>query len=330
MKEEVVSFQSAGLRLHGVLGVPEGLRPAERRAAFLVLHGFGSNSESSNVLGPTRVLSEFGYVTLRFDMRGCGKSEGEFGRVICLEQVEDLGNALDFLSHHPAVAPGRIGVIGSSFGGAVAVYAGGTNPRVAAVISNGGWGHGERKFRGQHPSPEAWAKFTKMLDEGRAHRARTGKSLMVPRYDIVPIPAHVRENLERQKVGMLAPNSIEMFPAETAQSMFDFRAEEVVGKIAPRPLLLDPRRQRFGDADRAVDRAVQARQPARRAASVQRPRSLPVRGKLDAGVVAVAQLARPLFSGGAMSGEKILVGIAVIVRAGGRSSTHGIQVSRCR
>ncbi len=238
MKEQVVNFQSAGLRLHGVLGVPEGLRPSERRAAFLVLHGFGSNSESANVLGPTRVLSDFGYVTLRFDMRGCGKSEGEFGRVICLEQVEDLGNALDFLSRHPAVDPGRIGVIGSSFGGAVAVYAGGTNPRVAAVISNGGWGHGERKFRGQHPTPEAWAKFTKMLEEGRTHRARTGKSLMVPRYDIVPIPNHVRENLDKQKVGMLAPNSVEMFPAETAQSMFDFRAEEVVGNIAPRPLLL--------------------------------------------------------------------------------------------
>ncbi len=217
---------------------PRGLRPAERRAAFLVLHGFGSNSESSNVLAPTRVLSEFGYVTLRFDMRGCGKSEGEFGRVICLEQVEDLGNALDFLSRHPNVDPGRIGAIGSSFGGAVAVYAGGVNPRLAAVVSNGGWGHGERKFRGQHPSPQAWAKFTAMLEEGRAHRARTGQSLMVPRYDIVPIPNHVRENLERQKVGMLAPNSIEMFPAETAQSMFDFRAEEVVGQIAPRPLLL--------------------------------------------------------------------------------------------
>src|SRR5271156_2673812 len=238
MKEETISFQSAGLRLHGVLGVPEGLRPGERRPAFLVLHGFGSNSESQNVLQPTRILSEFGYVTLRFDMRGCGKSEGEFGRVICLEQVEDLGNALDFLAGHPAVAPDRIGAIGSSFGGAVAVYAGGTNPRVAAVISNGGWGHGERKFRGQHPTPAAWAKFTKMLEDGRAHRARTGQSLMVPRYDIVPIPKHVKDNLDKQKVGMLAPNSVEMFPAETAQSMFDFRAEEVVGKIAPRPLLL--------------------------------------------------------------------------------------------
>jgi uncharacterized protein len=238
VKEQAVCFQSAGLRLHGAIGVPETLRAGERRAAFLVLHGFGSNSESSNVLQPTRVLNEFGYVTLRFDMRGCGKSEGEFGRVICLEQVEDLSNALAFLATHPAVDPARIGAIGSSFGGAVAVYAGGTNPRLAAVISNGGWGHGERKFRGQHRTPEAWTKFTKMLDEGRVHRARTGQSLMVPRYDIVPIPDHVRQNLERQRVGMLAPNSVEMFPAETAQSMFDFRAEDVVGQIAPRPLLL--------------------------------------------------------------------------------------------
>jgi uncharacterized protein len=221
-----------------MLGVPDGLKPAERRAAFLVLHGFGSNSESPTAIAPAKVLGEFGYVTLRFDMRGCGKSEGEFGRVICLEQVEDTGNALDFLSQHPAVDPDRIAVIGSSFGGAVGVYAGGTNPRVAAVVSNGGWGHGERKFRGQHPTPEAWAKFTAMLEDGRASLARTGKSPMVPRHDIVPIPDHVRQNLEKQNVTMLAPNSVQMFPAETAQSMFDFRAEEVVGQIAPRPLLL--------------------------------------------------------------------------------------------
>ncbi len=238
MNEDVVTIRSAGLRLHGALGTPEALQSSERRAAFLVLHGFGSNSESPSVTQPTRVLSELGYVTLRFDMRGCGKSEGEFGRIICLDQVEDLGNALSFLAGHPVVDPDRIGVIGSSFGGAVAVYAGGTNARIAAVISNGGWGHGERKFRGQHPSPEAWAKFTNMLEEGRAHRARTGKSLMVPRDQIVPIPAHVRENLDKKKVQMLSANSVETFPAETAQSMFDFRAEEVVGKIAPRPLLL--------------------------------------------------------------------------------------------
>jgi dipeptidyl aminopeptidase/acylaminoacyl peptidase len=228
--EESVKIPSAGLRLSGNVRVPDGVKAGEKRSAFLVLHGFGSNKDSSNVLAPTKVLSELGYVILRFSMRGCGDSEGEFGRVICLEQVEDTRNALTFLASHPAVDPKRIAVVGSSFGGAVAVYAGGVDERVAAVISNGGWGDGERKFRGQHKSPQEWARFTRMLAEGRAHRERTGKSLMVPRYDIVPIPPHLRNNL--------AKNSIEMFPAETAQSMFDFRADEVVGQIAPRPLLL--------------------------------------------------------------------------------------------
>jgi uncharacterized protein len=238
VSEAKFDFQSDGLKLAGIVHVPDDLEKGERRAAFLVLHGFGSNKASGSAARPAEVLAKLGYVALRFDMRGCGDSEGEHGRVICLDQVADTRNALTALARHPAVDPDRIAVVGTSFGGAVAVYAGGIDQRFAAVISNGGWGDGERKFRGQHPTPEAWAKFTAMLEEGRRHRERTGKSLMVPRYDIVPIPQHVRDNLERQNVPMFPPGSIEVFPAETAQSMFDFRADDVVGKIAPRPLLL--------------------------------------------------------------------------------------------
>ena len=238
MSEHKFDFPSDGLKLAGIVHVPDDLRPGERRAAFLVLHGFGSNKGSGSAQRPAEVLAKLGYVALRFDMRGCGDSEGEHARIICLEQVEDTRNALTALARHPAVDPDRIGVVGTSFGGAVAVYVGGSDARIAAVISNGGWGDGERKFRGQHPTPEAWAKFTAMLEEGRRHRARTGKSLMVPRYDIVPIPQHVRDNLEKQNVQMFPAGSIEFFPAETAQSMFDFRADDMVGRIAPRPLLL--------------------------------------------------------------------------------------------
>ena len=53
---------------------------------------------------------------------------------------------------------------------------------------------------------------------------------MVPRFDIVPIPPHLRNNL--------TAGSHTEFPWDVARSMYDFRADEVVGNIAPRPLLL--------------------------------------------------------------------------------------------
>jgi pimeloyl-ACP methyl ester carboxylesterase len=230
MSEQRVGFTSEGRKLVGDVRLPDGIRPGERQPAFIVLHGFGSNRNAGNVLKPCAMLDRLGYVTLRFDMPGCGESEGETGRLICLEQVRATSDALTFLAQHPNVDPARIALIGSSFGAAVVVYTAGVDKRVAAVISTSGWGHGERKFRWQHRAPGAFARFTAMLAEGKRHRERTGTSLMVPRYDIVPIPEHLRTHV--------VPGSVQMFPAETAQSMYDFRAEDAIGDIAPRPLLL--------------------------------------------------------------------------------------------
>jgi pimeloyl-ACP methyl ester carboxylesterase len=228
--QKKISFRSDGLKLAGIEHTPDDLRPGERRPAFAILHGFGGNKDGQGQSVVATQFCQWGYVTLRIDFRGCGESEGEHGRIICLDQVEDTRNAVTYLTTRPQVDPRRIAVIGSSFGAAVAVYAAGLDPRIAAVISCGGWGNGERKFRAQHPTPEAWARFTGMLEEGKRHRERTGKSLMVPRYDIVPIPERLRNRVSH--------GSIMEFPAETAQSMFDFRADDQVGKIAPRPLLL--------------------------------------------------------------------------------------------
>ncbi len=255
MADTKVTFVSEGRKLAGTVRVPDGVKPGERRPAWIVMHGFGSNSSSSNVLEPCKMFEKLGYVTLRFDMPGCGESEGARGNLICLEQVQAASDALTFLAKHPNVEGDRIGMIGSSFGAAIAVYAIGVDKRVAAAISSGGWGDGERKFRGQHPGAEAWKKFTDMLAEGKRHREKTGQSLMVPRYDIVPIPQHLRGHLAQQ----LDPGVHRRDRAEHVRLPRRRRDRPGRGAADPAAALVG----RFGDADRAVDRDVQARQRSR-------------------------------------------------------------------
>ena len=251
--EERVTFMSAGLKLAGILHVPSGVKPGESRAAVAVLHGFGGNKNGGIPEVSAKLFEKLGYVTLRFDMRGCGDSEGVRGRVICLEQVEDTKAAVSFLASRTEVRAECIAVMGFSFGAAVAVYTAGVDPGVAACISVGGWGDGEKKFRKQHEPPEAWKKFSDMLAEGRKQLAK-GKSITVPRFDIVPIRPGMRANL--------APGSILEFPFEVVESMISFRANEVVGKIAPRPLLLlHPSVDTVTPTEQSIDLFLHAGQP---------------------------------------------------------------------
>ncbi len=227
--QEKLTFQSDGLTLSAVLHVPEGRKADQRLPAFIVLHGFVGSKDESHAEIQARMLEDFGYVALRFDFRCCGESEGERAQVRCLDQVFDAKNALTFLASRPEVDPTRIGVVGHSFGAAVAVYSAGVDSRFACVISSCGWGDGERKFRGQHPTPEAWARFSGLLEQGRKHKRETGKSMWISRFDAVPIPEPLRKNL--------SPKAIMEIPVETAISMYNFRADDVVGDISPRPAL---------------------------------------------------------------------------------------------
>ena len=251
--EERVTFPSDGLRLSGIVHTLDG-RGGGPRPAFLVLHGFGSNKDSGGSRAMATTLEDFGYLALRFDFRGCGESEGPRGRTICLEQVEDTKHALSFMATRPDVDPDRIAVIGSSFGAAVAIYAAGVDSRVAACISCGGWGDGVKKFRKQHESPEAWKRFTDMMAEGRRRKERGEPELVVPRFDIVPIPPGLRGNLSQ--------GSIMEFPFAVVESMYTFMANDVVGKIAPRPLLLlHPARDSVTPTEQSIDLFAHAGQP---------------------------------------------------------------------
>src|SRR4051812_15456144 len=103
MADKEITFSSGGYRLVGAVGVPHGIEAGEKRPAFIVLHGFGGNMKSSSLQPIDRLLQDLGYITLKFDRRGCGRSEGDRGYLICLEHVEDIRNAASVLEQHPGV-----------------------------------------------------------------------------------------------------------------------------------------------------------------------------------------------------------------------------------
>lgn len=227
---ERVTIESEGLKLAGLLHIPQGLRPGEKRPAFVILHGFGGNKEGEQGAWASRTLLEWGYICLQIDFRGCGESEGVRGRIVPQEQVIDAQNAISFLETREEVDGKRIAICGASLGAAVGVVTAGSDKRVAALISQGGWGSGPRKSMQQHPPEDGrWVKFLDMIVGGVRHREKTGESMMVHRFDIVPVP---------EKLRALLRDGHMQFTAETALGIFLFHPEAYIGAIAPRPVLL--------------------------------------------------------------------------------------------
>jgi len=226
--EQAIGFSSDGLALKGVLHVPEGA--TQPRPAIILCHGFGGSCRGAGHPELAQALARAGYVVLRFDFRGCGQSEGARGSVICREEADDLRRAVDFLATREEIDRNRIGVIGASLGGSVAIYVAATDKRLKFCAANGAIGKGERRFRFQYRDEASWQAFLKRLEEAKRVKASTGRSAMLNRFDIVFIPEHNRAGLP--------PGATMEFTAETAMSMLDFNPEEVIAEIAPRPLLL--------------------------------------------------------------------------------------------
>ena len=231
--EHEIGFPSDGLTLKGALHAPDHVTLP--RPALILCHGFGGSCRGAGHPELARALQGAGYVVLRFDFRGCGQSEGERGSVICLEEASDLGHAIDFLEMQSCVDRSRIGVIGASLGGSVALYVAARDRRVKLCAANGALGRGERRFRFQYRDPAEWETFRKRLDDAKRVRAETGKKVMLDRFEIVDIPEHNRAGLPQ--------GAVMEFTAETALSMLAFNAEDTIGAIAPRPLLLIHPRQ---------------------------------------------------------------------------------------
>jgi pimeloyl-ACP methyl ester carboxylesterase len=106
--------------------------PGKNRAAVILVHGHGS--KGIVMIYHASALVAKGYAVLMFDLRSHGSSDGEVCTNGWLESSDLLG-ALDYLRRRKDVDVDKIGVLGLSLGGQVALRAAAQENTMQAVVA---------------------------------------------------------------------------------------------------------------------------------------------------------------------------------------------------
>jgi len=233
MSSQPVSFYSEGVRLAGDLFLPDDLKPGETRAGIVLCHGY-TGVRAMALPDNARELNKHGYVVLTFDYKGWGDSEGPKNRLAPYSRVADVQAALTFLGAQAQVDADRLGIYGTSYGGATVVWTAAVDPRVKCVVSVVGVGNGRRWMRSVR-RPDEWVDLLERSAADRLKRAVTGESEWVERSEIL-LP-------DRQSAALGAAvrvgvnGAVSQIPLEYIDDTLGFHPEWVVDKIAPRPVL---------------------------------------------------------------------------------------------
>jgi fermentation-respiration switch protein FrsA (DUF1100 family) len=228
-----VTFYSEGVKLVGDVYYPDELQPGDTRAGIVLCHGY-TGVKDLYLPDNARVLNEAGYVAMTFDYKGWGESGGERTRLAPFSRVADVQAAMTLLGALPEVDDQRIGLYGTSYGGATVVWAGAIDARAACIVSVVGIGHGARWMRSVR-RPDEWRDLLERARADRVQRVLHGKSEFVDRAEIL-LP-------DRQSAELAAaarrdnPHAVNTLPLEYVDETLQFHPEWVVDKIAPRPIL---------------------------------------------------------------------------------------------
>jgi hypothetical protein len=125
-----VAFRSEGLTLEGILHQPASA-PFPAAAVCHPHPLYGGDLNNYVVVAVCQALAEAGIASLRFNFRGVGRSEGEHGDG--LGERADAAAALVYLRQLETIDPDKVGIVGYSFGAAVALAA--ADERVAAMAA---------------------------------------------------------------------------------------------------------------------------------------------------------------------------------------------------
>jgi hypothetical protein len=231
--KRAVEFYSEGFKLVGDVYVPDGLPSGEQKAAVLLCHGY-TGVKDLYLPDNAKTLNDAGYVVMTFDYKGWGESEGTRSRLAPYSRVADVQAAMTYLSIQPEADADRIGLYGTSYGGATVSWTAAIDQRAKCIVSVVGIGHGAR-WMSRVRRVDEWVDLRERSKEDREKRATTGESDYVDRSEIL-LPD--RQSAELAAAARrLNPAAVGTIPMEYVDDTIGFNPEWIVDKISPRPIL---------------------------------------------------------------------------------------------
>lgn len=234
MREEQVAFYSGGASVVGTLRLPDSTGDQPGPA---VVQGPGwMGLRTAGLYEPYhQAFVAAGMAVLIIDYRGFGDSGGDPLGFSPGRQLEDLVNAVTYLTTRSEVDADRIGVFGSGgTGGGNAFCLAAADARIKCVISQVPVADGRDWLRSMRRGYE-WYEFLDRLEADRAKRVTTGEGELVhPREIMIPTPERRATNIKRD-VDSRVPRLV---PLAVAEEIMAYRPVDVADRIAPRPLLI--------------------------------------------------------------------------------------------
>jgi fermentation-respiration switch protein FrsA (DUF1100 family) len=181
MQPERVTFTSQGLRLAGDLRVPESSPHAGPGGLPTLTFTGPLSGVKDQVVGRyADLLAEEGFVTIAFDHRNFGDSEGEPRQhEDPAGKIADLRDSVGYLASRPEVDADRIGLVGVCLGGGYAVRAAAFDPRVRAVAGVGGAYNSPHRLK-QNLGPDRLREFLGGAVENLERERQGGEIAYLP------------------------------------------------------------------------------------------------------------------------------------------------------